>query len=137
MSPPASLLSTTSTIAGYVRKIGHSRPGVEVVIDDHTPDKVYTTFDAVTGLVNITAPQQNVRFDEVRITLQGLTKTFVENMSPSGSRSRGVARHNFLRLVMPLRDADYPQPRMAEAGRTYTFPFNVSLESERVSARSP
>jgi hypothetical protein len=127
MSPSASLLSTTSTLAGYMRKVGHSRPGVEVVIDNYTPDKVYTTFDAVTGLVNITAPQQNVRFDEVRITLQGLAKTFVENLSASGSRSKGVARHNFLKLVMPLKDSDYPHPRVAEAGRTYTFPFNVSL----------
>ena len=29
---------------------------------------------------------------------------------------------------MPLRDSDYPVLRVAEAGITYSFPFNVSQE---------
>lgn len=31
--------------------------GIEVLIDGHTPKKTYTTFDAVNGVVNITALQ--------------------------------------------------------------------------------
>ena len=103
-----------------------SRPGVEVVIHDHAPHKIYTTFDAVTGVVKVTAPQ-NVRFDEIKITLEGRSKTFVENFSAAGTRSRSVARHTFLRLNMPVSESSYPQPRVAEAGFTYSFPFNVSL----------
>jgi hypothetical protein len=126
MSPAGSIQSTGGTIAGYVMKIAQSsHPGIEVLIDGHTPQKTYTTFDPVNGIVKITAPQ-NVRFDEVKITLEGQSKTFVENFSAAGMRSRTVARHSFLKLVMPLRDSEYPCPRVAEAGITYAFPFNVS-----------
>lgn len=126
MSPTGSIQSTGGSIAGYMMKIAQgSHPGIEVLIDGHTPQKTYTTFDPVNGVVNITAPQ-NVHFDEVRITLEGRSKTFVENFSAAGTRSRTVARHCFLKLVMPLRDSDYPYPRVAEAGITYKFPFNVS-----------
>jgi azurin len=103
----------------------NANPGVEIILDNHTPQKTYTTFDPVTGVVQITAPQ-NIRFDEVKITLEGRSKTFVENFSTAGTRSRSVARHNFLKLTMPLNDSNYPQPRIAEAGITYSFPFNVS-----------
>ena len=43
--------------------------GIEVLIDGHRPKKTYTTFDAVNSVINITTPQ-NLRFDEVRITLE-------------------------------------------------------------------
>jgi hypothetical protein len=129
MSPAGSSVeSTSSSIVGFVKKIAqNSRPGVEVIIDDHTPQKIYTTFDAVTGVVKITAPQ-NTRFDEINITLEGRSKTFIENFSAAGTRSRSVASHCFLKLVMPMSESSYPQPRIAEAGFTYSFPFNVSLK---------
>jgi hypothetical protein len=106
-------------------KISQSRLGVEVIIDDHTNERVYTTFDAVTGRVKIMAAQ-NMRLDEVKITLEGLAKTSVENLSPAGGRFRPMSQHSFLKLVMPIRDSDYPKQRIAEAGRTYIFPFSVS-----------
>jgi hypothetical protein len=125
MSYAASIQSTSGSIATYARKMAQSgRPDMEIVLDNHSEGKIYTTFDSISGKANITAPH-NARFDEIRITLEGATKTYVENMSPTSTSSRTTAMHNFLRLVMPVREADYPQPRIAEAGRTYTFPFNV------------
>jgi hypothetical protein len=125
MSYAASIVSTSGSIATYAKKMAHNgRPAVEILLENHQDGKVYTTFDAVRGKVNITAPH-NARFDEIRITLEGATKTWVENLSPHSTRSRTTATHNFLKLVMPIRETDYPQPRIAEAGRTYTFPFNV------------
>jgi hypothetical protein len=116
--------STTGTIATYARKMSHSgRPDMKIILDNHDEGKIYTTFDALSGRVEITAPQ-NTRFDEIQITLEGTTKTFVENLSPHTTRARTTAMHNFLKLTMPIRDADYPQPRIAEAGQTYKFPFN-------------
>jgi len=128
MSYASSIQSTTGTMAEYARKLGHSaKPDMEIILEDsHSDQKIYTTFDAVSGKVNITAPH-NARFDEIRITLEGQTKTYVENLSPHSTRSKTTAVHNFLKLVMPVRESDYPQPRIAEAGRTYTFPFNVGL----------
>lgn len=124
MFPAGSVQSNTNSIASYVMKMAHSRPGVEIIIDGHTTEKTYTTFDAITGVANITLPQ-HVRFNKVRIILEGQSKTFVEKFS-AGTRSKSVVCHRFLKLVMPMRDFDYPQPRVTEAGRTYTFTFNVS-----------
>ena len=107
----------------------NGRPELEIALDDHQNGKIYSTFDPVSGNVKITAPH-NARFDEIRITLEGSSKTYVENLSPHSTRSRTTAVHNFLKLVMPVRDSDYPQPRIAEAGRTYTFPFNFAVPGQ-------
>jgi hypothetical protein len=123
----ASIQSTTETIA---RKMGsNSRPDMEIILDDHHDGKIYSTFDAINGRVEITAPH-NARFDEVQITFEGTTKTYVENLSPAATRSRTTAIHKFLRLVMPIRESDYPQPRIAEAGHTYKFDFNFAVPEQ-------
>lgn len=107
----------------------NSRPDMEILLDDHHDGKIYSTFDAIRGRVAITAPH-NARFDEVRITFEGTTKTYVENLSPSATRSRTTAVHKFLKLVMPVRESDYPQPRIAEAGHTYRFDFNFAVPEQ-------
>jgi hypothetical protein len=122
--------STTSTFATYARRMGRNgRPDMDIILDGHNEGKVYTTFDALSGRVEITTPQ-NARFDEIQITLEGAVKTFVENLSPHTTRARTTALHNFLKLTMPLRDTDYPQPRIAEAGQTYKFPFNFVVPNQ-------
>lgn len=125
--PASSIHSTAQTIGGFARKIaamGH--PDLKVVLDDHVDHKIYTTLDSISGRIEITAPF-NVRFDEIRITFEGIAKTHVEIMSPATSRARTNAVHNFLRLTMPLRDSDYPTPRVAESGRTYKLPFHFVI----------
>lgn len=130
MTYEASVQSTTSTIATYARKIVHSgRPDMEIILDHHDESKVYTTFDALSGRVEITAAQ-SARFDEIQITLEGSTRVWVENLSPHSTRAKITANHNFLRLIMPIQESDYPQPRIAEAGRTYTFPFNFVIPDQ-------
>ncbi|KUJ24395.1 uncharacterized protein LY89DRAFT_679552 [Mollisia scopiformis] len=126
----ASIQSTTGTLAGYARKMTQNgRPDMEIILEDHNEGKTYTTFDPLSGRVEITAPHE-ARFDEIRITLEGTVKTFVENLSPHSTKARTTATHNFLRLSMPIRESDYPQPRIAEAGRTYTFPFNFVVPDQ-------
>lgn len=120
----ASIQSTTGTIASYAKKVAHTgRPEMEIILDDHTETKTYTTFDALSGNVKITAPHE-ARFDEIQITLEGCVRTYVENFSPHSTKACTRARHNFLKLTMPIRECDYPQPRLAEAGKPYSFPFN-------------
>ena len=129
MSTAASIHSTTGgTVATYAKKIAQKgKPDVEIILDDHIVEKAYTTFDSISGRVDFTAPH-NARFDEIKITFEGTTRTYVDNVNPHSSKSMTVAKHNFLKLVMPMKETDYPQPRIAEAGRTYTFPFNVSSD---------
>lgn len=125
-----SIQSTTGTLAGYARRISqHGRPDINIILEDHIEGKKYTTFDPLSGKVEITAPFE-ARFDEIRITLEGTVKTFVENLSPHSTKARTTATHNFLRLTMPIRELDYPLPRIAEAGRTYTFPFNFVVPDQ-------
>lgn len=81
------------------------------------------------GKVKITAPH-STRFDEIRITLEGAVETWVENLSPSTTRSRTTAVHNFLRLNMPIRESDYPQPRVIEGGNTHSFSFNFVIPEQ-------
>lgn len=107
--------------------MGH--PDVKIVLDNHNDQRIYTTLDAISGRVEITAPF-TVRFDEIRITFEGIIKTHVEIMSPASTRAKTTAIHNFLRLTMPLRDSDYPTPRVAESGRTYRFPFNFVIPEQ-------
>jgi len=122
----ASFASTPGAIGTYAKNMTQSgKPDLDIVIDNHEDGKVYTTFDSISGNVNITAPH-NSRFDEVRITFEGSTRTYVENLSPHSTKCRTTANHNFLKLTMPTQESEYPQPRILEAGRTYTFPFNVS-----------
>jgi hypothetical protein len=126
-----STIAGYGTIAGYARKIAqNAHPSLEIAIHDHSVGKVYTTFDAVAGIVSIRAPRK-MRFDQVRITLEGTTTTSVEDMPASSFSTKRVAHHHFLKLAMPMTDADCSLPLVAEAGRAYTFPFNVSLTSFR------
>jgi hypothetical protein len=130
MAYAASVQSTTGTIATYAKKIvQNGRPNMDIILDDHAEGKVYTTFDALSGKVEITA-SHNARFDEIQITLEGSTKVWVENLSPHSTRARTTAKHSFLKLTMPIQEADYPQPRVAEAGRTYTYPFNFVVPDQ-------
>jgi hypothetical protein len=119
---------STNTVATLARKIAHhGHPEVDIKLDHHNNKPItYTTGDSLSGEVSITAPH-TARFDEVEITLQGLTLTHVENMTPVAAHARIDARHPFLKLTMPIPESDYPQPRIAEAGQTYKFPFNFVI----------
>ena len=126
----SSFHSTTGSIAGLARRMASgSRPEMNIVLDNHYEGKVYSTFDAIKGRVEITAPH-DTRFDQVCITFEGTTRTYVENLSPSATRSRTTAVHKFLRLIMPLPESCYPQPRIAEAGHTYKFEFNFAIPEQ-------
>jgi hypothetical protein len=120
----ASFMST-STLSQSLRKLAHNgKPEVDIKFDRHNVgDHTYTTSDSLSGTVSITSPA-TVRFDEVSITLEGVTQTFIELMSPVAHSTRQAASHRFLALIMPVPDSAYPIPRIAESGVTYTFPFN-------------
>ncbi|TAQ87490.1 hypothetical protein B7494_g4191 [Chlorociboria aeruginascens] len=126
----SSVLSSTGTMAAYAKKLAlQGRPDMEIHLDGHTPGKIYATFDALSGRVEITAPH-NARFDEIQITLEGSVKTYLERMSPATAHSRTTATHHFLKLVMPIRQSEYPHPRIAETGTTYRFPFNFVIPDQ-------
>src|SRR5687768_2124494 len=48
----------------------------------------------------------------------------------AATAARASAVHTFLRLYQPLDDSLYPQPRIAETGRTYRFPFTFVVPDQ-------
>ncbi len=43
---------------------------------------------------------------------------------------RSEAKHRFLKMVQPIDEESLPQPRIAEAGKTYTFPFTFVVPNQ-------
>ncbi|KAJ5679861.1 hypothetical protein N7462_008105 [Penicillium macrosclerotiorum] len=83
----------------------------------------YTTGDQIEGVANITV-DQDTRFDEVEIVLQGTSHTTVERAACPG---RTGSQQMFLKLRQPIEDSEYPTPRVLESGRTYSFPFTFVI----------
>ncbi|KAI9729891.1 MAG: hypothetical protein M1818_008331 [Claussenomyces sp. TS43310] len=125
-----SRMSTNSKLATYAKRItqGQSQlSDVLIRLDEHNDSPhTYTTLSPLSGQVSITPPH-DARFDEIQITLEGRTRVEVEPSATAVNHARVQASHRFLKLTMPISESVYPQPRIAEAGRTYTFPFNFVI----------
>ncbi|RDL42554.1 Uncharacterized protein BP5553_02533 [Venustampulla echinocandica] len=128
-----SIQSQTGTIGTYAKRLAQQSqtyPDMSIFINDHVEGKAYTTYDALSGKVDITAPNSS-RFDEIQISLEGVVKTYAISLAPTtAAAAKSNAVHRFLRMAMPIAESDYPQPRIAEAGRTYTFPFNFVVPDQ-------
>ncbi|MCJ1404243.1 hypothetical protein MMC11_007468 [Xylographa trunciseda] len=103
-----------------------SKPKVDITLNDQQEENLvpsYTTLDKIEGTASITAPV-DINFDDIHITFQGVTRTYVEKVSSTHAVfDRSKAYHSFLRLSQPIRVADYPENHVLKAGETYTYPF--------------
>ncbi|KAI9816984.1 MAG: hypothetical protein M1832_004968 [Thelocarpon impressellum] len=126
-------LATRNTVASQMRSLAQmGQPSIDIELNDQRGAYMssYTTSDRLHGQVSITAPHDS-RFDDIHITLEGSSKTFVENLSATSTiNSRSRAFHTFLKLTQPITESQYPQPRVAEAGRTYEFPFTFVIPDQ-------
>lgn len=83
----------------------------------------YTSLDQIRGHVTITA-KYDTSFDEIYVTFEGTTKTFVEKVATaSPANGRTEAFQVFLRLVQPMDPRALPESYILKAGQTYRFPF--------------
>ncbi|MCJ1259718.1 hypothetical protein MMC24_007557 [Lignoscripta atroalba] len=117
------LSRTLSPLKGLTQK---AKPIIDITLHDEQEGSFvpsYTTLDKIEGEVSITAPV-NMDFEDIRITFQGATRSYVEKIATSApTNGRTHATHNFLRLVQPIPESSLPQSRILEAGRKYTFSF--------------
>ncbi|KDN69678.1 putative arrestin [Colletotrichum sublineola] len=114
--------SDMSSVITFARQPASSRKhSVEVNINDHYHSKVYTSGNFISGEVIIT-PSHDNRFDYVQIILIGTSRTRLDALQIPQHSS-----HTFLKLEMPIPESAYPVPRIFEAGRTYTVPFNFVI----------
>ncbi|KAI9753567.1 MAG: autophagy- protein 2 [Chaenotheca gracillima] len=87
----------------------------------------FTTLDRLEGHVSVTSSTKTA-FDEIAISFEGHSKTWIEKLAPTvATSSRSEAHHSFLSLTQPINQDQYPQPRMLMPGETYKFPFTFVI----------
>ncbi|KAH0541743.1 hypothetical protein FGG08_003835 [Glutinoglossum americanum] len=131
----AETIASRNTVASHIRALSQiGKPAIDIALNDDEQGQCilsYSTFDKIEGEVSITAPH-DARFDDIIIAFEGNTKVFVESLSPHAAASRTDANHRFLRVTQPIPSSSYPVPRVAEAGRTYEFPFSFVVPPQLV-----
>ena len=120
-------ISVSGPLADRVKNLGQkSKPVIEIILNGQqqaTFVPSYTSLDAIQGEVCITA-SSDTSFDDVYITFEGATRTFVEKIATtSPTNGRTEAFQSFLRLVQPISPESFPESQILEAGKTYRFPF--------------
>ncbi|KAF7550873.1 hypothetical protein G7046_g7886 [Stylonectria norvegica] len=97
------------------RKVPKSN--VDIKIDNHFGAKVYTSGSSISGHVVINHPR-DVPFDDFEIIFIGTAATRVDFVNQYATYSH----RPFLKLRMPIRAADFPNPRVFKAGEPTTSP---------------
>ncbi|RYP65736.1 hypothetical protein DL769_006230 [Monosporascus sp. CRB-8-3] len=118
---------TIGSSGGYARRLtmaAQKPAAMEIHIENHYRSKIYTSSSPISGHVSINT-QHDVRFDSLQILLLGTAKTRVDGVSVPQSTC-----HTFLKLTMPIPESCYPVPRVLEAGRTYSVPFNFVIPGQ-------
>ncbi|KAH7017724.1 hypothetical protein EDB80DRAFT_705795 [Ilyonectria destructans] len=95
------------------------RTGLDIKIENHWTSKAYTSGSTINGHVVVNA-QRDVPFDDLEIQFTGTAYTRVDFVNQYAT----YASRAFMKLRMPIRASDFPNPRVFEAGRTYTIPFH-------------
>lgn len=120
----ASIATGFSMSRGAGRKLAPPKPSLTVRLSDHYASKVYTAGSPIRGEVLVTAPR-DTRFGSIEITFIGVSRsTVIATQVPQRSS------HAFLKLNMPISEADYPHPRIFEHGRAYAIPFNFVVPAQ-------
>ncbi|KZF24321.1 hypothetical protein L228DRAFT_237261 [Xylona heveae TC161] len=142
----AASVASSRTVASHLRELAHMPSGraaitISIKKDHHGLESTqtasssapepyvhsYTSLDRIEGEVAITAPNA-LRFEDISITFEGTSRTYVENVSSASMLTqRTAARHNFLKLAQPIDQSSFPHPRILEPGRTYRFPFTFVI----------
>ena len=124
----------TGPLASRVLNLGQKpKPVIEITLNDEQKDAfcpTYTSLEPIQGEVTITT-SSDMSFDDLYITFEGSTKTYVEIATSSPTKDKTKAFHTFLRLVQPMNDnTAFPKPRVIEAGKPYKFPFNFNVPEQ-------
>ncbi|KAI9858220.1 MAG: hypothetical protein M1824_004390 [Vezdaea acicularis] len=119
-------IASRQTVATQMRSlVQKSKPDIQILLNNREGSSIstFSTGDKIEGEVLMTAPH-DCRFDDISVTFEGSVKTYVEKLAAtSAANSRSKAFHNFLKLKQPIDESSLPVPRVAEAGKTYRFPF--------------
>ncbi|KAF3939887.1 hypothetical protein ABW19_dt0209636 [Dactylella cylindrospora] len=101
---------------------GESEPGQKVPY-------AFSTRDKIEGEVTI-VPQNDVRFDDIYITFEGVVRVWTESTGPTMGTARSEVRRMFLKMNQPIDENTLPVPRIALKGVQYTFPFSFVVPDQ-------
>lgn len=110
-----------SITSGHPYGAHFQKNDIVINLKNHYKSKTYTSSSAIEGEVAITS-QRTIPFDTVEIVLLGSAHTRTEGYSAPHEST-----HTFLKLTMPVPDANYPVPRTLESGSTLRIPFTFVL----------
>lgn len=98
-----------------------NKSDITISLKNHYKSKTYTSSSAIEGEVIISS-QRSIPFETIEIVLLGSSHTRTEGYSAPHESS-----HTFLKLTMPVADAQYPVPRTLEMGSPLRIPFTFVL----------
>ncbi|KAF8475782.1 hypothetical protein BDZ91DRAFT_193482 [Kalaharituber pfeilii] len=127
----ASIMSRSSMVSTMIQSIQATKPAITIKLksdseyaygDERRVRSIgFTTRDKIEGEVSFVS-SSDIRFDEIYIGFEGNARVWMERYGagPGGPMS---TMRTFLKLSQPVEESTLPVPRIAEKGRTYTFPF--------------
>ena len=119
-------------MANIVRSLLRTKPCIAFILGDDQQEAfapTYTSLDQIKGDVVIT-PVNDIKFEEVYITFEGVAKTYVEKVATtSPTNGRTEAFQSFLRLVQPIERSE---STTLKGGETYKFPFTFVVPERRL-----
>ncbi|CAZ80047.1 unnamed protein product [Tuber melanosporum] len=123
--------TTTATISPFLKPQTSISINGDNALSAYRTQPTYTTHSRITGTVQVVSPNCDVRFDEVLITFEGTTRTWLDRLGPTpASSGRTYTEKTFLKLTQPIDDTLLPIPRLLTKSKTYTFPFEFVIPAK-------
>ncbi|KAG0638584.1 hypothetical protein HOY80DRAFT_1016342 [Tuber brumale] len=127
----STFLTTTATINPFSKPQTSISINGDNALSAYRTQATYTTHSRITGTVQAVSPNCDVRFDEVVITFEGTTRTWLDRLGPTpASSGRTYAEKTFLKLTQPTDITLLPIPRLLTKSKTYTFPFEFVIPAK-------
>lgn len=114
----------SSTRSTHAQRLAYPKSNIQLHLKNHYRSKTYTSGSPISGELIITT-RRDVRFETIEILLLGISRTRTAGMD--GYSAPHESAHTFLKIAMPIPESSYPVPRVIEAGRTMTVPFNFVI----------
>ncbi|RDA86773.1 hypothetical protein CP532_6345 [Ophiocordyceps camponoti-leonardi (nom. inval.)] len=119
MVPQHNVEAVIPRLTSRSKPAAQQKPSISIEINGHFSSKVYTSGSSISGSV-IICTQRPTPFHELDIVFTGIAATRLDFVQQYPSHSF----RPFMKLRMPIRRSSLPEPKVFEAGKLYSIPFN-------------
>ncbi|KAK9449704.1 uncharacterized protein V1518DRAFT_414419 [Limtongia smithiae] len=127
--------SSSSAAASVLRKLSARFSGAQVAIIVDSKKEYYAPGDSLSGVVAVTVSDkatEHIKFDEVMVAFEGTQRTWTER-----GGNRVYVDLQFLKMICPVSDFEYPADSVLVPGRTYTFNFSFVVPEYLLESHCP